>query len=81
LIENGIDVNCKKEYGDNALTLLYANYSYYKNLDKNENLIDVMTLIIESGFHATKHNRDFFETYFKGKIRTEILQLLQQHSD
>ena len=38
----GIDVNCKKNVGDNALTLLCEYY-------KNENLIDIIRLLIEKG--------------------------------
>jgi ankyrin repeat protein len=42
LIEKGIDINSKNEYGNNALIMLCIWY-------KNENVIDVIRLLIENG--------------------------------
>ncbi|XP_046637442.1 putative ankyrin repeat protein RF_0381 [Daphnia pulicaria] len=41
-VENGIDINCKNIYGNNALTILCIFY-------KNDNLIDITQLFIENG--------------------------------
>jgi serine/threonine-protein kinase/endoribonuclease IRE1 len=72
LIGNGIDINFKDKDGDNALIILCA---------KNENLIDVITLFIKSGFKVNEKTRDYFQKNYEEKNRTEVLQLLQQHSD
>jgi hypothetical protein len=43
---------------------------------KNENLIDVITLLIKSGFKVTEETRDYFQKNYKETNRTEVLQLL-----
>jgi ankyrin repeat protein len=68
-IENGIDVNCKNIYRNNALTILCPIY-------KNENLIDVIKLLIKSGFKVSEETRDYFQRNYEEKNRDQILQLL-----
>jgi ankyrin repeat protein len=50
-IENRIDINCRTNYGDNALTELC--YSY-----KKENLIDIIRILIEKGIDINCKNED-----------------------
>jgi ankyrin repeat protein len=69
LIKNGIDVNCKNIYRNNALTILCPIY-------KNENLIDVIKLLIKSGFKVSEETRDYFQRNYEEKNRDQILQLL-----
>jgi hypothetical protein len=53
----------------NALTLLCQFY-------KNENIIDVITLFIKSGFKVTEETRDYIQKNYKETNRTQVLQLL-----
>ncbi len=59
-VANGIDINCKTEYRDNALTSLCANY-------KNKNLIDIIRLLIDNGIDVNCKNEygwNFFFFFF-----------------
>jgi hypothetical protein len=74
LIQCGIDVNCTDSDGSNAFTLLCEKYE--------NGLIEIMDLLIQSGFDVTPETCTFFQINYHKENRDEILQLLdQQHPD
>jgi ankyrin repeat protein len=74
-IENGIDINNKNIFGENAFTLLCGNY-------KKENLIEIIQLFIENGIDINcKNNKgDNALTklckYYKNENLIDIIRLL-----
>jgi hypothetical protein len=59
---------------------------YCANFIKNENVIDVITLFIKSGFKVTDETRDFLQKNYRKTNRTQVLQscnyfMYKQHPD